>query len=140
MKMFKPSFKIGQSVSNDQIMNEFVCKNSCGIRYSTTTNSIVLIANHNFGLYEDRPVGGTFLYTGEGQVGNQTMTRGNKRLNSAKFGYISVHLFEHFPGGIGYIYSGPVSVGEPYQETQPDINGKTRSVFIFPLTFIERGD
>ena len=137
MKMFKPSFKIGQSVSNKQIMSEFVCKNSGGIRYSTTTNSIVLIANHNFGLYKDRLVSSTFHYTGEGQQGDQTMTRGNKRLNSARFGYISVHLFEHFPGESGYRYSGPVLVGEPHQETQRDINNRPRLVWIFPLTFIE---
>ena len=132
--------KIGQAFSNNEIMAIFKCKNSGGIRYSTTTKTIVLIANHNYPLYHDRStnVEDIFLYTGEGQEGDQNMTRGNKRLRDSKKDRITVHLFEHFPNVSGYIYGGPVELdGEPYQEVQPDMTGNPRKVYIFPLRFIK---
>ena len=133
-------FVIGESVSNRVIMDTFKCKSIGGIRYSTATNTIVLIANHTFKPYvnccaHDESI---FFYAGEGQQGDQEMTRGNKRLRDSQG--ISVYLFEHFSDSRGYIYSGSVKVGEPYQETQSNENGESRRVWIFPLKFIERGD
>jgi 5-methylcytosine-specific restriction protein A len=135
-------FAVGESVSNRVIMDTFQCKSIGGIRYSTATNTIVLIANHTIKPYVNRYDSNenVFLYTGEGQIGDQEMAHGNKRLNSARFEGTPVYLFEHFDDSRGYVYSGSVLVGEPYQETQSNEKGESRRVWIFPLKFIERGD
>ena len=132
-------FEIDQSVSKSEIESEFKCILNRGICYSATTQTIVLIANHNVDLFNDRHSyeEDVFLYTGEGKTGEQKMTYGNKRLNEARFDGTPVHLFERFYGDSYYTYRGLVGVGNPYREKQPDINGNNRFVFIFPLTLLK---
>ena len=133
---FYPPFAIDSSVSNREIMDAFRCGNAGGIRYSTATQTIVLILNHNFPIYDNRSnaAEGIYYFTGEGQEGDQTMDRGNRRLNNAKADGIEIHLFESMTDEAGYRYRGCVEVdGEPTQETQPDINGNARLVWVFKL-------
>ena len=137
---FFPPFDVGTNVSNKEIMDAFRCGNAGGIRYSTATRTIVLISNHNFHVYDNRPSeeGGTFYFTGEGQEGDQRMDRGNRRLRDAAINGIEIHLFESFADEPGYRYQGVAEViGAPSVERQADKNGNTRNVFMFKL---KRGD
>ena len=137
---FYPPFAIDSSVSNREIMDAFQCKNIGGIRYSTVTQTIVLILNHNFPIYDNSSnvSEGEYYFAGEGQEGDQKMDRGNLRLNNARADGIEIHLFESYADEPGYRYRGVVEVvGAPNQERQPDINGNDRNVFVFKL---KRGD
>jgi 5-methylcytosine-specific restriction protein A len=50
-----------------------------------------------------------------------------------------VHLFEVFDRG-RYIYAGEVElVARPYQEEQPDVEGRPRQVWMFPLKLKQGG-
>ena len=133
---FFPPFAVGSNVSNQEIMNAFQCKNIGGIRYSTVTQTIVLILNHNFPIYDDsaNAENGIFYFAGEGQEGDQMMDRGNRRLNNARLDGIEIHLFESYATEAGYRYQGWFEViGEPTQELQPDKNGNARNVWMFRL-------
>lgn len=43
-------FKIGQKVTNSEIISEFKCGNMGGMRRSKATNSLVIISDHTKGL------------------------------------------------------------------------------------------
>ena len=108
---FKPPFEIGAVVSNAVMAEAFKVGNMGGMRRSKTTH-----------------------YTGMGKIGDQAIDRTqNKTLAESKENGVEVHLFEvNEPGK--YTYSGVVELaGKPYQETQPDDNGNSRKVWMFPL-------
>lgn len=81
------------------------------------------------GLRED----GSYAYTGEGQVGDQSLLRGNKALfESAQNGKI-IRLFK--VDGTSATYAGGFTLGEPaFEEREAlDINGDLRTVLVFNL-------
>ncbi|MFP5111609.1 restriction endonuclease [Bacillaceae bacterium C204] len=73
-----------------------------------------------------------------GQVGPQSLDyKQNRTLYNSNRNGIVVYLFEVFRRN-NYIYQGEVYLaGEPYQETQPDVNGDPRLVWVFPLRMKE---
>lgn len=127
-------FKIGQTVTNWDIVNEFKCPNMGGMRRSRATNSLLIIADHTKNLYEDKWIGDILHYTGMGKIGDQDINyRQNKTLAESDTNGVEVHLFEVFVPS-QYIYRGIVSLaGKPYQEIQKDENGVPRKVWMFPL-------
>lgn len=133
--------KVGQEFSNDDIWKTFQCGNQGGMRRSKKTNSLVIISDHTKGYYQDKwdKEAKTFLYTGMGKTGDQQLTYAqNKTLNESNNNGIRVHLFEVFEKN-KYVYEGTVKlVKQPYQETQPDFEGHSRKVWIFPLKLIKR--
>ena len=63
------------------------------------------------------------------------LTRENKTLSESKSNGVVPHLFEVFKAG-EYIYRGQVHLyDKPYQKQQPDKNGDSRLVWVFPLKF-----
>lgn len=54
-----------------------------GIRPSSKTNSIVITQYHGNGIYEDRWIHDILHYTGQGQIGDQAIIRGNKSIVEA---------------------------------------------------------
>lgn len=131
---FKPSFEIGDVVSNAVLTEAFKVGNMGGMRRSKTTGTLVLISDNTKGLYNDQWKDGVLHYTGMGKIGDQTLTGNqNKTLAESEINGVEVHLFEvEDPGK--YTYAGVVKLaGEPYQETQSDDNGNLRKVWMFPL-------
>lgn len=131
---FKPSFNIGDVVSNARMTEAFKVGNMGGMRRSKTTGTLVLISDNTKGLYRDQWRDGVLHYTGMGKVGDQTLTGNqNKTLAESEFNGVEVHLFEvNEPGK--YTYSGVVQLAAaPYQEDQHDENGNLRKVWMFPL-------
>ena len=127
-------FSIGQIVDNDELMSAYRVGNMGGMRRSKTFNCLVLISDHTKGLYEDKWHGDVLHYTGMGKIGDQVL-RGNqnKTLSESRTNGVEVHLFEVLNAG-EYTYRGVVELaGEPYQEYQPDDNGATRKVWMFPI-------
>lgn len=131
---FKPPFEIGAVVSNAVMTEVFKVGNMGGMRRSKTTGTLVLISDNTKGLYKDKWNEGILHYTGMGKIGDQAIDRTqNKTLAESKENGVEVHLFEvNEPGK--YTYSGVMELaGKPYQETQPDDNGNSRKVWMFPL-------
>lgn len=131
---YKPSFGVGDIVTNDQMRTEYKVGNMGGMRKSNTYNCLVLISDHTKGLYEDKWYGDVLHYTGMGKNGDQVL-RGNQNgtLYDSRTNGVEVHLFEVLDPG-EYTYRGVVTLaGEPYQEDQPDESGATRKVWMFPI-------
>jgi 5-methylcytosine-specific restriction protein A len=131
---FKPSFSIGDTVTNEDIRLAFQCGNMGGMRRSHKTNTLVIISDHTKGLYEDKWFGDELHYTGMGKSGDQSLDfMQNKTLAQSNYNGVEVHLFEALLP-LQYIYRGQVSLcGDPYQEKQLGEDGINREVWMFPL-------
>lgn len=132
---YQCKFNIGEIVSNEQIIKAFVCGNAGGMRRSMKTNTLILISDHTKGFYEDIWHDNILDFTGMGKSGDQNIdSRQNKTLAESKINGVILHLFEVLIP-TQYIYKGIVNLyGEPYQIKQNDENGKSRNVWIFPLS------
>jgi len=137
------SLKEGQTLTNTEISRIFdVC--ACrGIRYKGSIKSriyhVVLIATFNKmpedsvrNPYHDRKTNDRIIYTGEGLLGNQRMTRGNLVLARQMQENFPLYLIEKKSPG-RYIFLGRYKVVNIKNETQKDSSGKERRVFIFEL-------
>lgn len=134
---FVTSFKIGQVVSNNDIVSEFKVGNMGGMRRSLTTGTLVIIADHTKFLYDDKYYNQEIHYTGMGKYGDQVLKSQNRTLAESNTNGVEVHLFEVFEPK-KYTYQGIVKlVDEPYQEVQKDENKIPRKVWIFPLKKIQ---
>jgi len=124
----------GQNYSNQDICEAFLCAPQGGMRRSKRSNTLVLVANHTKSIYSDEWKNGVLNYTGMGQLGDQTL-EGNQNITlyESENNDISVHLFEVFKKRI-YTYKGQVMLADrPFQETQDDLEGWDRTVWVFPL-------
>jgi len=137
---FKPSFLIGEEVTNERITREFKCANMGGMRRSHLTKTLLIVSDHTKGLYDDKWYGDTLHYTGMGKSGVQKLEfMQNRTLAESRTNDVVVHLFEVFISG-KYIYRGVVELcGDPYQEKQEGEDGFKRMVWMFPLR-VRSGD
>ena len=72
---------IGEGYSNDELMDAFKCGKSGGMRRSKTTNTLVIVFDHNK-MYDDAWKGDILHYTGMGRIGDQDINyMQNKTLN-----------------------------------------------------------
>lgn len=124
--------KINSVIDNDLLCEIFKCAPQGGMRRSHRTNTLVLISDRTK-LYQDIKKNGVYYYTGMGQVGDQELKSQNKTLAESKTNGVTVHFFEVLKPR-QYTYRGVVELAnEPYIDTQEDINGNMRKVWIFPL-------
>lgn len=132
-------FVIGNIYSNSEIASGFKVSNMGGMRRSTATHSLVLIAKHTSPLYDDQwTEDGVLNYTGMGTVGNQSIDFGqNKTLLNAKENGIRVYLFESYKDN-EYYFCGEVELcGDVYIDHELDSEGNNREVIKFPLRRID---
>jgi len=131
---FDPNLNQGDTLSNKELCSIFKCSPQGGMRPSLRTKTLTIVSNHTRSIYDDRWLDNIFHYTGMGLSGDQRIdSRQNRTLNESDQTKIGVHLFEVFQPG-EYIYQGRVKLADkPYQEKQPDSDGKTRNVWMFPL-------
>ncbi len=109
-----------------------------GMVYTTKNNTLVLISKHTpDAIYQDEPRDGKYIYTGMGQVGDQTITLGNKRLVNAKRDNTEVYLFITYSVN-KFEYYGRVELNDAYYyDLEMDTKGNMRKVLKFPLTFVD---
>jgi hypothetical protein len=91
--------------------------------------------------WEGLQADGSFHYSGQGTVGNQSMTRANLGLVKANEEGIPIHLIESTGGVCTYL--GQYILGEPAFtiEKAPDVRGEQeREVFVFNLIPISNCD
>ena len=136
--------KIGETINNDRIVEDFKCNRQSGVRRSLATNTLVLVSKHVVSkrkIYDDRMVDGIYHYTGMGVDGNQRLDfMQNKTIAESNTNGIDMHFFEVFKAG-EYIYMGRVKLaGQPYQARQKDENDNERDVWVFPLKLLDEND
>lgn len=125
--------EIGKTYTNQEISQEFKCSTQGGMRKSNRKNALILISNHIKSVYDDTWKENVLHYTGEGQEGDQTLTKQNKTLYESSHTDITVYLFEVYQEK-RYLYQGEVVlVDTPYQTTEEDKNGDLRLVWKFPI-------
>ena len=124
----------GSNLHNNEVAASFLCSTQGGMRRSKRTNTLLIVSNHVASIYDDRWVDDVLHYTGMGQFGDQSLeTQQNRTLNKSGTNGVAVHLCEVFTART-YTYIGEVVLAdEPYQEKQPDVEGRDRLVWVFPL-------
>ena len=95
---------------------------------SHKTGTLALISNQVKSLFQDRFDGDVIHYTGEGQLGDQKLTKQNKVLFESGSKGVAVHFFEILESLI-YTYLSQVELaGKPYQELQLAKNKVSRKL------------
>lgn len=137
-------FLIDHVFTNGQLSDVFGVSNSGGIRYSGSAADPQLVVFISGGSnlkssipYRDRWEGDRFHYTGEGLRGDQTLTRGNLALKSSAENGCPVFGFEKL-GPDRYKYLGRFRVVEIGEETQPDVDGNDRRVYVFQMELVDQ--
>lgn len=138
---FIPNIRVGSTVDNGKMVEEFKCNPQGGMRRSYKTNTLVIISKHigtGRKYYDDKFIDGVYYYTGQGLEGNQSLGfLQNKTLSESDTNGVGVHLFEVFKEK-EYIYQGRVRLtGKPIQSNQEDVAGNMRKVWVFPLVLVE---
>ncbi|MEG0635028.1 MAG: hypothetical protein RR517_21095 [Pseudomonas sp.] len=72
-----------------------------------------------------------FIFTGEGQRGDMTPTRGNRALAEYAENGKAIYLFESLGKGNGNRYKGEFSCADILERIQPDVDGHDRTAFVF---------
>jgi 5-methylcytosine-specific restriction protein A len=89
-------------------------------------------SGHTYGYKDGFQADGTFWYTGEGQVGDMQMIRGNVAIQTHVDEGRTLHLFEQ--AGRGTVkYLGEASYTGHHIEAAPDKTGNPRKAIIFEL-------
>jgi 5-methylcytosine-specific restriction enzyme A len=128
------AFAVGAEYKRSLIHDNFGGSRYSGISPSAKSPNIFIFtgkSGHQYG-YQDEWDGDNFLYTGEGQVGDQQMAVGNLALSQhAKTGK-SVHLFEASrEAHVRYV--GQVTYLDHHVIRTPDRNGEPRDAYRFVL-------
>jgi 8-oxo-dGTP diphosphatase len=128
-------FKLGEKYKREDLMSAFKGAFQGGINICKRTNTIVITSKHTGNrIYDDKLFDGDVMYyTGEGQVGDQKMWKGNKAILEAKEKGRDIHLFVRFKP-TEYTYFGIVElVDQPYYADEKDTEGTIRKVIKFPM-------
>ena len=127
-------FAVGAEYKRSLIHDNFGGSRYSGISPSAKSPNIFIFtgkSGQQYG-YQDEWDGDNFLYTGEGQVGDQQMKVGNRALaEHAKMGK-SVHLFEGSREAF-VRYMGEVTYLDHHVIRAPDRNGEPRNAYRFVL-------
>ncbi len=131
----------GNVVDNAELCEIFKCSPQGGMRRSLRTGTLVIISNQVESIYNDRWNKDVLHYTGMGLKGDQSFNFAqNRTVYESDSNGVQMHLFEvHFKNE--YTYRGKVKLAaRPYFETQPDMQGFSRTVCVFPLKLTKDGN
>ncbi|OPF70401.1 restriction endonuclease [Streptomyces antioxidans] len=110
-----------------------------GIAPSRKSPNVLLFSNpgrgHQVGYFDGWGTDGCYHYTGEGQTGDQTMTRGNSAILHHVQEGRALHLFDSVARGVvAYMGEFALATDTPwYYRDAPDAEGETRSVIMFRI-------
>jgi HJR/Mrr/RecB family endonuclease len=141
------ALEVGQLYSNDEIFRSLKVSNAGGIRVSlqdkAILRAIVMTSVESFhgsgeNPYHDRLEGDVLTYTAAGKVGEQTLAGVNSRLIEQKTFNFPVHGFvliasrrDKSVGPKRWRYLGLLEYLRHYPDTQLDVDGKVRKVWLF---------
>ncbi|WP_319525956.1 HNH endonuclease [uncultured Desulfosarcina sp.] len=135
---FQNGLKAGNTITNTALARMFKCATQGGMRRSHRTNSLVIVSDHTKHIHQDRWVSSDLIhYTGMGLKGDQSLDyRQNKTLLETRTNGVEPYLFEVYDPG-QYLFRGRVKLaGSPFKECRPDVDGKPRTVWVFPLQVV----
>ncbi|AMQ86543.1 MULTISPECIES: HNH endonuclease signature motif containing protein [Pseudomonas] len=118
-----------------EINGPFGGSRQSGIAASSTYPVIFLFtgdSGEQYG-YSDGWEDGAYLYTGEGQQGPMTLTRGNRAIARHAEDGRALHMFRSLGKGKGYVYEGEFSCADMFKRNQLDVKGETRTAIVFRL-------
>jgi hypothetical protein len=130
---------IGRRVKRREIHSLFGGQRQGGISTPVNSRNILIFtdpksgAKYGYDKHEGLREDGSYAYTGEGQVGDQSLLRGNKAIFESAQNGKTIRIFK--VDDTFATYAGGFTLGEPaYEEKQAlDINGDYRSVIVFNL-------
>lgn len=112
-----------------------------GISPSSRTPAIFLFTGdtgEQYGYRDAFDAAGVFSYTGEGQIGDMQITKGNLSItNHARDGR-SLHVFESLGKGKGQKYIGEFTYANHSFQRGPDREGNDRQIIVFHLVPVGR--
>ena len=127
----------GDVIRRTELHARFGGRRQGGIAMSTRTPNVLVFSDARTGRqhgYLDRWEGDTFLYTGEGQRGDQQMTGGNRAIREHANQGRALRVFQGASGEVQY--QGEFQLAEPawVHEYAPETgNGPPRLVIVFRL-------
>ncbi|MEU1946189.1 restriction endonuclease [Streptomyces sp. NPDC020125] len=129
----------GEKRKRTAIQDRYGGNRQAGIAHSRQSPNVLLFSNpgrgHQVGYFDGWGADGYYHYTGEGQKGDQRMTRGNLAiLQHAQEGR-ALHLFDSVAKGVvAYMGEFTLATDTPwYYRDAPDAERETRSVIMFRL-------
>lgn len=127
-------FEVGREYKRTAIHEKYKGSRQRGITRSSS-HSIVLIFTSNTGQafgYIDEFRDGVFMYTGEGQVGDMEMNRGNAAIRDHARENNTLHIFESTKKA--YVrYVGSAEYLGHHEEARPDRDKNDRKAIVFHL-------
>lgn len=125
-------------LSYQQVERDFgISLHPYGRGINSTDSTVVLISVIKKGgghfVYHDKwTTEGEYIYSGEGRIGDQSMTRGNLAIKSAASDEKEIHLFVKFSPE-EYYYQGVFVLVDYTYEDDNDENGNSRKEYKFRL-------
>ncbi len=131
--------EIGRTLKRREVHKLFGGQMQGGISTPKNSKNILIFtdpksgAKYGYDKHEGLREDGSYAYTGEGQVGDQTLLRGNKSIFESPQNGKTIRLFR--VKGSSVTYAGRFTLGEPLFEEKDalDINGAMRKVLVFNL-------
>lgn len=134
-----PQFEIGKLYHRRSELHEVYGGSAqSGISNCAKFPVIFLFTTPNgskFGYKDGWIDGETYQYTGEGQVGNMELTRGNLAIRDHQKNGKELHLFQKNSHGL-YEYIGRFNYQSHAIQNGPDADKSRRSIIVFKLTRI----
>jgi len=129
----------GTILRRRDIHEQYGGQRQSGISPSLSTPNVLLFTNpvrgRIHGYFDGWGDDGLFHYTGEGQVGDQRMIRGNLSILRHEEHGRALRLFRAVPGGVEYVGEFEVDPDRPwYTSEAPETgNGPLRTVIVFRI-------
>ncbi|QDM56410.1 hypothetical protein PP515_gp63 [Gordonia phage Sidious] len=133
----------GERIRRAQVHAQFGGQTQGGISTSSTSSNIMIFADpvrsrdHGYDLFEGQQHDGTFHFTGQGQLGDMTLTGPNRRLLEAPANGDAIRLFLGAPPWATYV--GAYTLDDPpfRWEQMPDRTGAQRKGIVFHLAPVD---
>lgn len=128
----------GDSIVRKQLHARYGGAGQGGISPSAKSPNVMIFSQpliaEQYGDKDGWKTEGCFDYTGEGQVGDMEIVRGNRRIYEHQHDGNALRLFEGASGEVSYVGEFRIDPDKPYYRTDAlDREGATREAIIFRL-------
>ncbi|MFG0631406.1 HNH endonuclease [Pseudomonas sp. xss_2] len=130
-------FIVGQVYDRKtEIHDLFGGSKQSGIAPSAQSPAIFLFTGESgeqYGYADTADENGVYSYTGEGQLGHMTLTKGNLAIAQHAEAGKALYLFKSLGKGLGQEYLGEFACANYEWHTGPDRKGQLRNIIVFNL-------
>lgn len=144
VQQLEPVFEVGRIYQRKQDLHiPFGGSRQSGISSSAQTPVVFIFTGETgeqYGYRDEFDEHGVFSYTGEGQIGDMTLSGGNAAIATHAEKGKALHLFQSLGKGKGQKYIGEFTCAGYSWTRGPDREGNDRKVIVFRLVPIDRID